>query len=164
MIRLEHKQPAAAQPVDGTVTLDYDARQKSRQRLGLDDGREAALLLPPGTTLADGDLLRDAAGGVVVRVVAAAESLSVVRCADRRLLNRICYHLGNRHVALEIGADAVAYRHDHVLDAMVAGLGVAVVRSAAAFRPEPGAYDGHPGRAGHDHGHGSQPRGDRGQA
>ncbi|RJS94258.1 urease accessory protein UreE [Salinisphaera sp. Q1T1-3] len=153
MIRLEDK--ISAMQIDGvdtTLTLDFDARQKSRQRVQLDDGSDAGVMLARGTILADGDVLRDAEGTFFVRVVAAPEALSYVHCHDRLLLNRICYHLGNRHVPLQVTCEAVAYRHDHVLDAMVAGLGVVPKQCCCAFHPEPGAYDGH----GHGHGHGHE--------
>jgi len=156
MIRLEARRSAAADdnPTD-SVTLDFDARQKSRQRMTLASGADAGLLLERGTTLRHGDLLGDAAGKHAVQVVAAEETLSVVECADRLLLNRVCYHLGNRHVPLQVAEGAVAYRHDHVLDDMVAGLGIAPVARRAMFQPEPGAYEGHgkAHQAGHSHSH-----------
>jgi len=164
MIRLEQQRALGDSeiPTD-TVTLDFDARQKSRQRLMLASGADAGLVLERGTTLRHGNVLLDAAAEHIVQVVAAQETLSVVECADRLLLNRVCYHLGNRHVPLQVAQSAVAYRHDHVLDAMVMGLGVTPVARRAMFQPEPGAYDGHDAgheRAqsaqDHEHGHGHE--------
>ncbi len=154
MIRLNTRRAAAdgETPTD-TVTLDFDARQKSRQRLALASGTDAGLVLERGTTLRHGDMLTDAAGAHAVQVVAAEETLSVVECADRLLLNRVCYHLGNRHVPLQVAEGAVAYRHDHVLDDMVAGLGITPVARQAMFQPEPGAYEGQGARHAHAHGH-----------
>ncbi|MGB7756816.1 MAG: urease accessory protein UreE [Salinisphaera sp.] len=152
MIRLVHKYSGAPVAADATATLDFDARQKSRQRLALDNGDFAGVVLARGTTLSDGDLLTDAERRFLVRIAAAAEPLSYVHCVDRLLLNRICYHLGNRHVPLQLHADALAYRHDHVLDAMVAGLGARPQLCHCAFHPEPGAYD----HNGHGHGHGHE--------
>lgn len=122
-----------------TLTLAFDARQRCRQRVALDDGSERALLLPRGTTLRDGDRLRDT-GGMIIRVCAAPETVSVARTTDRHRLVRAAYHLGNRHVQLQIDADSLRYRHDHVLDAMVERLGLAVSCEQAPFEPEPGAY------------------------
>jgi urease accessory protein len=140
-------------PAEMTLTLTFDARQRSRQRVVLDDGGERALLLPRGTTLRDGDRLRDAEG-TIVRVCAAPETVSVAHTADRHRLVRAAYHLGNRHVPLQIDADSLRYRHDHVLDAMVAGLGLSVSCEQAPFEPEPGAYahegHGHAHHGGHD--------------
>jgi len=154
MIRLETRRPAVdgETPTD-TVTLDFDARQKSRQRLVLASGADAGLVLERGTTLRHGDVLSDAADEHRVQVVAAEEPLSVVECEDRLLLNRVCYHLGNRHVPLQVAEASVAYRHDHVLDDMVAGLGVTPVARQAMFQPEPGAYESKGGAA-HEHSHG----------
>jgi urease accessory protein len=133
-----------------TVTLTLEQRVRSRIRVVLDDGRAAGILLPRGTTLRDGDGLVSA-DGLVVRVRAAPECLSRVECADALALARACYHLGNRHVALQIEPHRLSYLHDHVLDDLVQGLGLPVTVADGPFEPEPGAYGGH-GR-GHDHDH-----------
>ena len=100
--------------------------------------------------LRDGDGLASA-DGLRVRVCAAAETLSRVECSDPLALARACYHLGNRHVALQIEPGQVSYLHDHVLDAMLVGLGLGVRVVEAPFEPEPGAYGGQ--GYGHSHGH-----------
>jgi urease accessory protein len=139
-----------------TLTLTLDERRKSRRRVALDDGREAAVMLPRGTSLRDGDVLKGD-GDVLVRVRAAAESLSFARAADPHLLLRGAYHLGNRHVPVQLGDGWLAYEHDHVLDDMVRGLGLAVEARRAPFEPEGGAFQhghGHAHGHGHDHGEG----------
>ena len=114
----------------------------------LEDGEEVALLLPRGTVLREGDkLVTD--DGLVVAVEAAAELLSSARAADPLVLARAAYHLGNRHVPLQIEGDRLRYRHDHVLDGLLLGLGLAVETVQAAFEPEIGAYQGQ----GQAHGH-----------
>ena len=95
--RLDH-----AHRVTASVTLPIDVRVKSRARVALNDGREAGLMLPRGLLLRGGDLLTTDDGSEVIEVIAAPESVSVVRCADPFLLARACYHLGNRHVPLQI--------------------------------------------------------------
>ncbi len=160
MIRLTHLLTQAeagdATPV-ATLTLPLASRIKSRLRVTLDDGREAGLFLERGLSLREGDLLAGPEG-LTVQVRAAPESLSVAYCPDPLLLARACYHLGNRHVPLGIEAGRLRYRHDHVLDAMLRSLGLAVGREEGPFEPEPGAYAGSGG--GHDlardhaHGHG----------
>jgi urease accessory protein len=135
----------------GTATLTLDERRRSRRRLTLDDGREAALLLPRGSALRDGDRLLSDEGAVVL-VRAAVESLSVARAADPHLLLRGAYHLGNRHVPVELGDGWLAYEHDHVLDDMVRGLGLSVEARRAPFEPEAGAFR-HGGGDGHAHAH-----------
>jgi len=141
MLELIEKVPCAG-AADDTLTLPFDLRQKSRQRVRLDSGREAAVVLAPGTALGDGDWLR-AADGTSVRVSAAHEPVSTVRSDDPVHLARACYHLGNRHVALQVGDGWARYRPDHVLDEMVRGLGLTVDRELACFEPERGAYQGH---------------------
>ncbi len=107
----------------------------------LDDGREAGLFLDRDAGLKEGDLLSDGKG-LRVRVIAAPETVSTAACDDPRLLARACYHLGNRHVALQIEPGCVRYLHDHVLDEMVRALGLEVTVEQAPFEPEPGAYAG----------------------
>ncbi len=87
--RLDH-----AHPVTASVTLPIDVRVKSRARVALNDGREAGLMLPRGLLLRGGDLLTTDDGSEVIEVIAAPESVSVVRCADPFLLARACYHPG----------------------------------------------------------------------
>jgi len=140
----------ADEPVETaiTLTLPLEGRIKSRLRVTLDDGREAGLFLPRGSSLRDGDCLL-AEDGTTVRICAAPETVSQVRCEDPLQLARACYHLGNRHVALQIAAGLLRYQHDHVLDEMLQGLGLSVEVCQAPFEPEPGAYGGH----GHSHSH-----------
>ncbi len=131
------------------LTLGFEARRKTRGRVRLDDGEVLALELPRGTVLREGDRLRAEDGRIIV-VRAAAEDVSTVRTDDPTLLARAAYHLGNRHVAVEIGAGFVRYLEDHVLDAMVEALGLGIERERRPFEPESGAYGGH--RAHHDPG------------
>jgi urease accessory protein len=113
----------------------------------LDDGTEAGLFLPRGTVLRQGDRLR-ASNGKVILIRAAAELVSTVTSSDPLALARAAYHLGNRHVALQIESDRLHYLHDHVLDAMLEQIGLSVIQQQAPFEPEAGAYDG-----GHQHHH-----------
>jgi len=135
-----------ARPVVGHLVLPFEQRQKARQRLKLASGREIGVQLPRGTVLRGGDRLR-ADDGTVIEVVAAPERVSTVRSRDLKELARAAYHLGNRHVALEVGDGWVRYLTDHVLDAMVVQLGLPVVHETEPFEPEAGAYGGH----GHGH-------------
>ena len=125
-------------------------------RTRLSTGEEAGLMLERGTVLRGGDrLLAD--DGRVIEVVAAPETVSTVTAAEPASLARAAYHLGNRHVALQIGPGWLRYLHDHVLDEMVIGLGFQVAVESAPFEPEGGAYGNHaaPGlnlTFGHSHG------------
>jgi len=135
------------------LTLPFELRQKSRLRCQLDDGEEAGLVLERGTVLRGGDLLL-ASDGRVVQVIAAAEGLSVVATDDALLLARAAYHLGNRHVPLQIRAGMLCFLHDHVLDDMLRGLGLPVRFEMLPFEPEGGAYGRHDAaQSGHDHSH-----------
>lgn len=132
---------------EGCLTLSFEDRRKSRLRACLDDGREAAISLPRGTQLRDGDYLLDEESTVAVCVKAAVETLSVARTADLHLLARAAYHLGNRHVPVQLGPDWLAYRHDHVLDGLVCALGLSVACEDRRFEPEAGGY----GQGHHEH-------------
>jgi urease accessory protein len=130
-----------------TLTLDFDARRKSRLAATLDNGEEVALVLPRGTVLRDGDVLV-AQDGTLVRVVAAAEAVLMVTARDRLTLTRAAYHLGNRHTPVEVGAEYLKLEYDPVLADMLKRIGALVEQVTLPFQPESGAYGG-----GHKHGH-----------
>lgn len=131
-----------AQQIDDSLTLPYELRVKSRFRANLDSGYEVGIVLPRGSVLLDGDLLRSDQG-YIVKIKAANEKVSTATTSDPLLLSRVCYHLGNRHVALQISGDWIRYQHDHVLDDMVKSLGLKVLVEDASFEPEVGAYSNH---------------------
>lgn len=130
-----------------TLTLPIDIRVKSRAKVQLNDGREAGLMLPRGLLLRGGDCLSSEDGTEVVEIIAASEGVSVVRCADPFLLAKACYHLGNRHVPLQILPDELRYHHDHILDTMLRQFDLQVTFAHLPFEPEAGAY------ASESHGH-----------
>jgi urease accessory protein len=132
--------------------LPFGERSKSRLRAVLDNGEEAGLFLERGTILRDGDLLL-ADDGRVVEVQASPESVSTVHTDNPLQLARACYHLGNRHVALQIGTGWLRYQHDHVLDDMLRGFGLEVRVELAPFEPEGGAYVSHAHANSHPHPH-----------
>jgi len=140
-----------------TVQLDWDVRQKSRFDATDSQGRMLGVFLPRGTLVRGGDVLV-AEDGSLVRVLAAPQPVLVVRaCAEHGTpfdLLRAAYHLGNRHVALELKPDHLKLEPDHVLADMLRGQHLIVNEASEAFEPEGGAYGnaGH-GHHGHDHGH-----------
>ncbi|MDB5864915.1 MAG: urease accessory protein UreE [Betaproteobacteria bacterium] len=145
---------APAQPIV-KLELPFDLRQKSRLRAKLENGEEVSLSLPRGDILRGGDLLATA-DGRAVEVVARAERLLHVECASSHALARAAYHLGNRHVAVQIGVGFLRIAADHVLERMLTGLGATVSAVEAPFEPEAGAYAGHShGAGGHAHDGGS---------
>ena len=137
------------------VTLDWDVRQKSRFDATDSQGRPLGVFLPRGTAARGGDVLV-AEDGSLIRVLAAPQPVLVVRaCAEHGSpfdLLRAAYHLGNRHVALELKPDHLKLEPDHVLAEMLRQQHLIVTEAQEAFEPEGGAYaaTGH----GHDHGHG----------
>ncbi len=125
-----------------TLFLPYALRQKSRFRTCLDNGEELGFFLSRGEVLRDGDLVEDETGRLI-EVRAQPEPVSSVLADDPWLFARICYHLGNRHVPLQIERQCARYLTDHVLDRMVSALGGTVKHEQAAFEPEQGAYAAH---------------------
>jgi urease accessory protein len=138
---------------DALLVLPFDVRSRSRFRARLDTGEEVGVILTRGHILRGGDRLR-AEDGRIIAVAAASETVSTAHARDPDLLARGAYHLGNRHVALQIGPLWLRYSHDHVLDDMVRGLGFTLEVEEAPFEPEGGAYHAH--GAGHGHSHGGQ--------
>ncbi|BDA52998.1 urease accessory protein UreE [Raoultella ornithinolytica] len=140
-----------------SLTLPIDVRVKSRIKVTLNDGREAGLLLPRGLLLRGGDVLSNEDGSEFVQIIAADEGVSVVHCDDPFTLAKACYHLGNRHVPLQIMPGELRYHHDHVLDDMLRQFGLEVTFAHLPFEPEAGAYasesHGHSHGHSHDHGH-----------
>ena len=140
-----------------TVTLDWDVRQKSRFSATDSSGRELGIFLPRGTVVRGGDVLV-AEDGSLVRVLAAPQPVLVITaCAQHGSpfdLTRAAYHLGNRHVPIELQPDHLKIEPDHVLADMLRAMHLTVVEDNAAFEPESGAYaaGGH-AHDGHSHSH-----------
>ncbi len=142
-----------------TVALDWDVRQKSRFDATDSQGRALGIFLPRGTVVRGGDILV-AEDGSLIRVEAAPQAVLVITpCAEHCTpfdLVRAAYHLGNRHVQIELQPDHLKIEPDHVLADMLRAMHLTVQEVQAAFEPEGGAYaaTGH-GHA-HDHGHSHQ--------
>lgn len=140
------------------VELDWDVRQKSRFEATDSHGRQLGVFLPRGTVVRGGDVLV-AEDGSLVRVVAAAQPvLKISHCTEHGTpfdLLRAAYHLGNRHVPVELKPDHLKIEPDHVLADMLRAMHLVVQPVEEAFEPEGGAYaQGHaPHAHGHDHGH-----------
>lgn len=153
MLRATEVAPAgtwAVEPAD-VVRLDYDHRTRRRIALTGAGGLEFLLDLAKAPVLAAGDGLK-LEDGRIVAVEAAPERLLEIACRDERALARIAWHLGNRHLATEIGARVVHIREDHVIADMARGLGAEVRSVERPFDPEGGAY-GQAAAHGRSHGH-----------
>jgi urease accessory protein len=136
-----------------TVVLDFDDRHRRRMAMTGTRGLEFLLDLETAVALRGGDalVLED---GRLIEVVAAAEPLLEIRGSDPHHLIRVAWHLGNRHLPTQIMPKGLRIRRDHVIEAMVKGLGARVIEIEAPFDPEGGAYAGHahaPEAGAHDH-------------
>jgi urease accessory protein len=141
-----------------TLELDWDTRSKSRFSATDSTGREIGVVLPRGTTLRGGDVLV-AEDGSMLRVIAAPQPVLQVRhCTEHGSpfdLLRAAYHLGNRHVPLELQPELLQFEPDPVLADMLRRQHLIVTEAQAAFEPEGGAYGEGVGH-GHHHGHGHE--------
>ncbi len=148
-----------------TLTLDWDVRQKSRFDAIASNGSEVGVFLPRGTVVRGGDVLLTQDGSLL-RVVAAPQAvLRVTACAEHGHhhahsgafdLMRAAYHLGNRHVPIELKPDHLKIEPDHVLADLLRAMHLTVAEVNEPFEPEGGAYGQHPSGQGHAHGHTAQ--------
>ncbi|MEO5883325.1 MAG: urease accessory protein UreE [Caldimonas sp.] len=153
-----------------SIELDWDTRQKSRFDATDSQGRELGVFLPRGQVVRGGDVLVCEDGSLLAVKAKAQPVMVVTACPDHGSpldLVRAAYHLGNRHVSLEVRPTRLQLEPDHVLGDMLRRMGLHVDETAAPFEPEAGAYDsprpiaahGHepdPARGrehGHDHDH-----------
>ncbi|WP_093218680.1 MULTISPECIES: urease accessory protein UreE [unclassified Variovorax] len=140
-----------------TIELDWDIRQKSRFDATDSQGRQIGVFLPRGTAVRGGDMLV-AEDGSLVRVIAAPQPvLRITHCTAHGTpfdLTRAAYHLGNRHVPIELKPDHLKIEPDHVLADMLRSMHLIVVAVEEAFEPEGGAYGSHEHAHGGGHGHG----------
>ena len=144
--KLKIRRGAYSLQIRGSLELPFEQRQKSRLHAKLASGEEVAVMLPRGEILRGGDLVT-ASDGRIIEVVAQVEKLAHVECETPQALARCAYHLGNRHVPVEVAAGHLRIAVDRVLEEMLKGLGAKVSHVDAAFEPEAGAYGG-----GHQHG------------
>lgn len=140
-----------------SIQLDWDVRQKSRFDATDSTGRQIGVFLPRGTAVRGGDVLV-AEDGSLIRVIAAPQPvLHITHCSEHGTpfdLVRAAYHLGNRHVPIELQPDHLKIEPDHVLADMLRAMHLIVHEATLPFEPEGGAYaaQGH-GHHGHAHGH-----------
>ena len=130
------------------VIASFEERQKSRYLTKTTCGQELGWFIERGYVLRENDVLKCSDGTLIV-VRCADEKVSNVSAVDKLSLLKAAYHLGNRHVPLQVTLDFLRYQEDYVLDDMVKGLGLTVEHIAAPFQPESGAYSG----GGHHHHH-----------
>ncbi len=147
VITLTQRSPAdLAAAVDLTLPLTAEERGRSRHYFESAEGVPVYVSLPRGTMLEDGDLLRSEAETCLVRVLAKPEPVMTVRSTTPLGLLQAAYHLGNRHVSLELALDYLRLAPDAVLKSMLEQMGLCITEEIVAFHPESGAY-------GHHHAH-----------
>ncbi|HEY9673273.1 MAG TPA: urease accessory protein UreE [Waterburya sp.] len=126
-----------------SLWLTAEERTRTRHRFETPEGKVIYLRLPRGTVLKDGDLLRSEEGDVVVKIAAKPEPVLTVTAYKPIDLLRAAYHLGNRHVPVEVAANYLRLSPDPVLQTMLEHLGVEVKEEVVPFQPESGAYSHH---------------------
>ena len=137
-----------------TVELDWDVRQKSRFAATDSAGRELAIFLPRGQAVRGGDVLVGEDGSLVRVIAAPQKVLHITWCKEHGTafdLMRAAYHLGNRHVPIELQPDHLKIEPDHVLADMLRSMHMIVHEADLPFEPEGGAYGGHVTNDGHSH-------------
>ncbi|MBO9353745.1 urease accessory protein UreE [Bordetella petrii] len=154
-IAVQHRSTEGQAPAVslGTIVLAHDERHLRRRALTLASGDKILLDLPEPVVLASGSrlLLED---GTVVDIEAAEEALYAITAKDPVHLVELAWHIGNRHLAAAISADRILILRDHVIKAMLEGLGAAVTEITAPFNPVRGAYSSGEHQGGHAHTHG----------
>lgn len=140
---LEQRFRASSRKADLLLPLSAEQRTVMRGRRRTACGQEVLLQLPRGGVLQPGDQLGDSAGTVRVEVMAAAEMLLRVQASSPLQLMQAAYHLGNRHVALELQEQDLFLLDDSVLAAMLTSRGLQLTPCTRPFAPEGGAYEAH---------------------
>jgi len=147
MLEVHHRLGLDAnKKADATIVLDHQQRERGRLLLSSTDGEEVRLYLKRGQPLLVGELLQ-AQCGKLIKVAGAAESIAIAQCDDWQVFARACYHLGNRHVKVQVGSLSLTIKPDHVLEDMLLKQGLDISHEQAVFTPESGAYQ----HGNHDH-------------
>lgn len=143
--RYNGSQPAE---VIDRLSLPFDLRKRGRFKAMTESGLEIGLFIDRGQVLQHGDLLQSECGGVI-EVVAESEAVVTASSDNWLQFSKVCYHLGNRHVPLQVGDRWLRFQPDHVLQELAELYGLSTVLEQAPFAPENGAYGAH---GGHSHG------------
>ena len=139
-----------------SVSLSFDERKRGRLKITTAADEQVGIQIERGQVLRDGALLTNDSGDHL-RIKASKEHVSTAYMQDATLFARGCYHLGNRHVPLQVAEGFLRFQTDYVLDDMLRGLGISIIHETATFEPENGAYAPGTGRShGHSHGQGGE--------
>lgn len=134
-------------PIDDEVILDHNIREKGRFKTLSTSGQEVRVFLGRGKTLMVGEYLKTDCGKLL-KIIGAEEMVVEATCDDWQTFSKACYHLGNRHVKIQVGECWLRIKPDYVLEEMLERLGLTLIKKAEVFIPESGAYS-----SGHDHHH-----------
>ncbi|MEA5506828.1 urease accessory protein UreE [Halotia wernerae UHCC 0503] len=144
MLTLTQRQPPNPDAsVTLTLALTAEERTRSRHRFEVEDGKVVFLHLSRGTVLRDGDILQDESNSSLIRITAKPEPVLTVFAQTPLLLMRAAYHLGNRHIPVEITPSYLRLAKDAVLQTMLEQLGLEITAENLPFQPELGAYGQH---------------------
>lgn len=124
---------------DDSIVLDHDQRAKGRLKVISEEGREVRVFLDRGNSLAIGSVLHSRCN-LFIEVKGAEEEVTLARASDWLSFSKACYHLGNRHVRLQLGDQWLCFKPDHVLEDMLKRMGLSVEHTQLVFDPEHGAY------------------------
>lgn len=140
--------PTGEEIIKDSICLPFDERKRGRLKTQTMTGLDVGIMIDRGDVMR-GDTLMRCDDGEVYKIIAADENVTTATSDDPMLFARGCYHLGNRHVPLQVGNGWLRYQNDYVLDDMLIQLGLSVTHEPAPFEPENGAYGDH---GGHSHG------------
>jgi urease accessory protein len=140
--------PTGEENIKDSICLPYDQRKRGRFKTQTVSGQEVGIMIDRGDVMRGDTLMRSDVGDVY-KIIAADEVVTTATTNNATLFARGCYHLGNRHVSLQVGDGWLRYQNDYVLDDMLIQLGLKVIHEPAPFEPENGAYGDH---GGHSHG------------
>ncbi len=150
MLKVTERYNGTPAVVIDRLSLPFDLRKRGRFKASTESGREVGVFIERGQVLQDGDLLLTECNQVI-QVVAQAEAVVTATATDWLQFTRVCYHLGNRHVPLQVGELWLRFQPDHVLQELAELHGLTAVNELAPFMPENGAYGAHGGHHSHSH-------------
>ncbi len=149
---IERLPEGSAIAADEVIELTYDERKRGRLKARTLSGTSVGLFLERGKCLLDGEFLRTETG-IIISIAAAKEEVVTAYAQSPLQFAQVAYHLGNRHVPLQIGDFWVRFQPDHVLQDLCVHFGMEISTETAPFQPENGAYGAHSGPHGHSHAH-----------
>ena len=152
MLKINKKFSGTPAALFDSLSLSYDLRKRGRFKATTEAGHEVGVFIERGQVLGDGELLQTECGKLI-RVIAQAETVVTASTDDWLKFSKVCYHLGNRHLPLQVGDRWLRFQPDHVLQELVELYGLTSVLEDAPFMPENGAYGAHSAGQGHGHSH-----------